>query len=144
LLMLVDASTTRLKEACNSQQKTKKTLEHLSTYVNGEVSGAANSQERKRHSVELADKTDAPVIGDRLKGWPQVKTDAPNEPALPYYDAMIRVVSNDACDLLSEQAMREVLSDDASEMDSKHEFDPDAEWNPDIDFLQRPARSGSA
>ena len=90
LLMLVDASTTRLKEACNSQQKTKKTLEHVSTYVNGEVSGAATGQERKRQRVEPADKTDA------------------------------------------------------SEMDSTYEFDPDAEWDPDTDFMQRPARSGSA
>jgi hypothetical protein len=32
----------------------------------------------------------------------------------------------------------------ASEMDSTYEFDPDAEWNPDTDFLQGPARSGSA
>jgi hypothetical protein len=90
LLMLVDASITRVKEACNSQVKMKQTLKHVSTYVNGEVSEAAAGQERKRRRVEPADKTNA------------------------------------------------------SEMDSTYEFDPDAEWNPDTDFMQRPARSGSA
>jgi hypothetical protein len=90
LLMLVDASITRVKEACYSQAKMKQTLKRVSTYVNGEVSGAATGQERKRQRVEPADKTDA------------------------------------------------------SEMDTTYEFDPDAELDPDTDFLQGPARSGSA
>jgi hypothetical protein len=58
-LMLVDASITRVAEACNSQQKMKQTLKHVSTYVDSEVSGAATGQERKRQRVEPADKTDA-------------------------------------------------------------------------------------
>jgi hypothetical protein len=73
LMMLVDASITRVAEACNSQLKMKQTLKHVSTYVNGEVSEAAGGQERKRRRVEPADKP---------AGWPQVKTDVPDSDAV--------------------------------------------------------------
>lgn len=100
-LMLVDASITRVGEACNTQQKMKQTLKHVSTYVDSEVSKAVTEQERKRRRVEPGG----------AGGVPQAKTDAP------------------ATDEFKD--MKEALEHDKYYFDSEDECDPDAEVDPD-------------